>query len=65
MLRSTLNPYVCDVAVEAATSSIADRFAQVMVHISLEYDLPPDVWVVAEDVLRALKAWENKGSRKA
>jgi hypothetical protein len=27
----------------------------VLARIELEYDLPPDVWSIAEDVLQALK----------
>jgi hypothetical protein len=64
MPRSKLRPYVGNVAVEVGTSSIADRFVQVMAHISLEYDLPPDVWAAAEDVLRALKARGKKWPRQ-
>jgi hypothetical protein len=32
---------------------------RVLAHLELEYDLPPDIWAVAEDVLQALKARET------
>lgn len=35
--------------------SIADHFAEIMGRIHLEYDLEPDVWSAAQDVLQALK----------
>jgi hypothetical protein len=58
MLRFTLRPYLGSAA-EPDRSSVADRFAQVIAHLSLEYDLPPDVWAAAEEVLQALKARET------
>ena len=60
MSRSKLPPYVGNVAVEVGTSSIADRFLQVVAHISLEYNLPPDIWAAAEDVLGALRARKER-----
>jgi hypothetical protein len=56
MLGFKLRPFVAKVAIESEGPSIADRFMEVMVRISLEYDLSPDVWAAAEDVLRALRA---------
>jgi hypothetical protein len=38
---------------------MADGFVQVLERLELEYDLPPDIWAVAEDVLQALKARET------
>jgi hypothetical protein len=51
----TLHPYLLDEEVEAEESTIADGFVEVLARLKLEYDLPPDVWSVAEDVLQALK----------
>jgi hypothetical protein len=54
-----LRSYVDEVVVEPERSSIADRFAEIMGDISLDYDLDPDVLSVAQDVLQALKAREK------
>lgn len=56
MLGFKLRPFVAKVTIEPEGPSIADRFVEVMFRISLEYDLPPDVWASAEDVLRAMRA---------
>lgn len=56
MLRFKMRPYIANGDVEPATPSIADQFAEIMVHICLEYDLEPDVLGAAQDVLQALKA---------
>ena len=55
MVGLTLHPYLLDEGVELEESTIADGFVEVLARLELEYDLPPDVWSVAEDVLRALK----------
>jgi hypothetical protein len=55
MVGLTLHPYLLDEGVEPEESTIADGFVEVLARLELEYDLPPDVWSVAEDVLRALK----------
>jgi hypothetical protein len=60
MLRFKLRPDTGNGAVEPERPTIADRFAQVMARLQLEYDLSPDVWAAAEDVLQALKARERK-----
>ena len=56
MLGFKLRPFVAKVAIESEGPSIADWVMEVTVRISLEYDLSPDVWAAAEDVLRALRA---------
>jgi hypothetical protein len=55
MVGLTLHPYLLDEGVEPEESTIADGLVEVLARLELEYDLPPDVWSVAEDVLRALK----------
>jgi hypothetical protein len=62
MLPFKLRPYVGKVSTESEKTSIADLFREVMVGLHLEYDLPPDVWAAAEDVLQALKAREKHWS---
>lgn len=59
MLGSKLRPYVGKVAVEPVRQSIADRFAEVIVRLHLEYDLSSDILAVAQDVLQALKVREK------
>jgi hypothetical protein len=54
-----LRSYFDEVVVEPERSGIADRFAEIMGDISLDYDLDPDVLSVAQDVLQALKAREK------
>jgi hypothetical protein len=56
MIGLTLHPYLLDEGIELEKSTIADGFVEVLARLELEYDLPPDVWSVAEDVLQALKA---------
>jgi len=56
MLGSNLHPYVGKMAVAPVRQSIADRFAEVVVRLHLEYDLSSDILAVAQDVLQALKA---------
>ena len=56
MVGLTLHPYLLDEGIEPEKSTIADGFVEVLARLELEYDLPPDVWSVAEHVLQALKA---------
>ena len=56
MVGLTLHQYLLDEGIEPEKSTIADGFVEVLARLELEYDLPPDVWSVAEDVLQALKA---------
>ena len=56
MVGLTLHPYLLYEGIEPEKSTIADGFVEVLARLELEYDLPPDVWSVAEDVLQALKA---------
>jgi hypothetical protein len=56
MVGLTLHPSLLDEGIELEESTIADGFVEVLARLELEYDLPPDVWSVAEDVLQALKA---------
>ena len=55
MVGPTSHPYLLDEGVEPEESTIADGFVEVLARLELEYDLPPDVWSIAEDVLQALK----------
>ena len=50
----------CEV-MEPKKRTVAERFALVLVHLKLEYDLSPDVWAVAEEVLQILRAREGNG----
>jgi hypothetical protein len=59
MVCLTLRPYLPDGGIESEKSTMADGFVQVLERLELEYDLPPDIWAVAEDVLQALKARET------
>jgi hypothetical protein len=59
MVGLTLRPYLPDEGIEPKKSTIAEGFVRVLAHLELEYDLPPDIWAVAEDVLQALKARET------
>ena len=54
-----VRPYVLNGAIELDKLTVAEGFMQVLAHLDLEYDLPPDIWAVAEDVLQALKARET------
>jgi hypothetical protein len=54
MSHSEPRPCVGNVTDELKNYNIADRFAAVMVHLNLEYELEPDVLSAAEDVLRIL-----------
>ena len=56
MLRFNPRPDIANRDVDPGVPSIADQFAEIMVHIGLDYDLEPDVWDAAQDVLQALKA---------
>jgi hypothetical protein len=60
MLRFKTRPYIENDDVDPATAGIADQFAEIMIHICLEYDLEPDVLDAAHDVLQALKAKGRK-----
>ena len=59
MVCLTLRPYVPNGGIELGKLTVAEGFMQVLAHLDLEYDLPPDIWAVAEDVLQALKARET------
>jgi hypothetical protein len=59
MVDLKLRPYPLDDGIGPEKSTIADGFVEVLARLELEYDLPPDVWAVAEDVLQALKARET------
>ena len=56
MVDLILHPYLPDEGIELEKSTIADGVVEVLARLELEYDLPPDVWSVAEDVLQALQA---------
>lgn len=59
MVCLTLRPQLPNAGIELEKSTLADGFVQVLERLELEYDLPPDIWAVAEDVLQALKAGET------
>jgi hypothetical protein len=59
MSHIKLRSHAGGVVIGTEQSSIADRFAEIMGDISLDYDLDPDVWSAAQDVLQALKAREK------
>jgi hypothetical protein len=59
MVCLTLRPHLPNAGIELEKSTLADGFVQVLERLELEYDLPPDIWAVAEDVLQALKARET------
>lgn len=59
MVCLTLRPHLPDRGIESEKSTLAGGFVQVLERLELEYDLPPDIWAVAEDVLKALKARET------
>ena len=59
MVCLTLRPYVPNEGIELDKLTVAEGFVRVLAHLELEYDLPPDIWAVAEDILRALKARET------
>ena len=56
MVCLTLRAYLPNGGIEPEKSTMADGFVQVLERLVLEYDLHPDVWAAAEDVLQALKA---------
>ena len=56
MVGLTLHSSLLDGGIEPEESTIAEGFGEVLARLELEYDLPADVWSVAEDVLQALKA---------
>lgn len=60
MLGSKTRPYIANDDVDPRPHSVADQFAEIMVHICLDYDLEPDVLGAAQDVLQALKAKGKK-----
>jgi hypothetical protein len=64
MVDLTLRPYLFDEGIEPEKSTIADEFVEVLARLELDYDLPPDVWSVAEDVLQALKARNTNWTRE-
>jgi hypothetical protein len=64
MLRFRLRPYTANGAVVIEGQTISDRFARVLAHLNLEYDLTPDVWAAAEDILQAMKAGERRWAPK-
>ena len=47
--------------VERKKLTVAERFALVLGHLKLEYDLSPDVCAAAEEVLQVLRAREGNG----
>jgi hypothetical protein len=55
MVDLMLLPSLLEESIEPEESTIADGFVEVLARLELEYDLPPDVWSAAEDVLQALK----------
>ena len=55
-----LRPHGRQLALERTGPSIADRFADVITRLHLEYALEPDVLEAAEDVLRVFRAKEKK-----
>jgi hypothetical protein len=64
MVCLTLRRYVPNGGIELDKLTVAEGFMQVLAHLDLEYDLPPDIWAVAEDVLQALKARETNWTEK-
>jgi hypothetical protein len=65
MAGVTLNSYFLDEGFEPEESTIADGFVEVLARLELEYDLPPDVRSVAEDLLQALKARNTNWTSRA
>jgi hypothetical protein len=59
MVCLTLRPYVPNEGIELDKLTVAEGFVRVLAHLELEYDLPPDIWAVAEDVLQTRKARET------
>jgi hypothetical protein len=60
MLRFKTSPYIANGDIDPGTVSIAEQFAEIMVRISLDYDLEPDVWAAAQEVFQALKARKKR-----
>jgi hypothetical protein len=54
-----LRPCIGEISVESDQFDIADRFSEVMLDISREYDLSPDVLAAAQEVIRALRGKEQ------
>jgi hypothetical protein len=61
MLHLNLRRNIAREVVERKRQTVAERFALVLADLKLEYDLSPDVWAVAEDVLQVLRGREGKG----
>ena len=59
MVCLTLRPYVPNGGIELDKLTLSEGFVRVLAHLELEYDLPPDIWAVAEDVLQASTARET------
>ena len=59
-----LPPYVPNGEIELDKLTVAEGFMQVLAHLELEYDLPLDIWAVAEDVLQALKTRETNWAQR-
>jgi hypothetical protein len=59
MLGLKFRRSIADEVIEAEKPSVAERFAQVLARLRLEYELPADVWAAAEEVLQALMAGER------
>jgi hypothetical protein len=59
MSHFEMRPYIDDVGLESGISGIADRFADVLLRLQLEYDLPSDIWAAAQDLLHLLRGRER------
>jgi hypothetical protein len=59
MSHLELRLYVDEAAAEIKAPSIADRFADVVEQIKLEYDLEPDVLAAAKDIMNVMKVWKE------
>ena len=64
MVCLTLRPYVPNEGIELDKLTVAEGFVRVLAHLELEYDLPLDIWAVAEDVLQALKTRETNWAQR-
>ena len=65
MVGLTLHSSLLDEGIEPEESTIAEGFGEVLARLELEYDLPPDVRSVAEDLLQALKARNTNWTPRA
>ncbi len=65
MTRLKLRLCVPNGGTEPEKSTMADGFVQVLERLELEYDLTPDIWAAAEDVLQALKTRETNWAPRA